>query len=223
VQRALRPPARPRSLLRSASAARSRRAMGPPRHRPAPWATWPLPPAAACTQRTQPPPWPTAAAPPRTRSSELGVRVCLVTDVCVLAAAVLALCHASAANLLAKRRAQSQASHVQVFSRGKAGGQRVRAAWPRGRDTTCLRRHTQCLWRGSRVCGQPAGSVGTAHRQHLRPARQAQPARWCTQWTSATRSITPACMATASCHQLARSHLPPRPPARPFSLLTMWC
>ena len=37
-------------------------------------------------------------------------------------------------------------------------GQRARAAWPRGRDAARLRRYIRCLWRGSRVCGHPAGS-----------------------------------------------------------------
>jgi hypothetical protein len=94
------------------------------------------------------------------------VRVCLVTGYgYVLAAAVLALCYASAANLLAKRHAQSKASHVQVFSRGKDGGNEHA---PRGHaDET------------PPACGGTSGAfgaavefvdiqraLGPAHRQH---------------------------------------------------------
>jgi hypothetical protein len=213
--RALRPPAQPRSCC--GRPAPRLHAGGPPRGRRATDQHHGQP----CVHRRR---RPAHNAPARyradgsrpTEDTERGVRVCLVTGYgYVLAAAVLALCYASAANLLAKRHAQSKASHVQVFSRGKDGGNEHA---PRGHaDET------------PPACGGTSGAfgaavefvdiqraLGPAHRQHPRPAHQAGPARW----TSAPRSTTPACMATASRPQPVRPHLPSHPTARPSSLLT---
>ena len=104
------------------------------------------------------------------------MRVCLVTGYgYVLAAAVLALCYASAANLLAKRHAQSKASHVQVFSRGKDGGNEHA---PRGHadetppacgGTSGALARQSSLWTSSGLWGQHTDST---RGLHIRQARR---------------------------------------------------